>query len=353
MNKLVRFFLMSTMAFTVFACGKDEPAPVIPELKIGSADLSQDFTGDGGTKSITVTANGQFTATADQDWVTISNLTYSPTAQSFFTINVAKSTVEEPPTAAVTVALTGAASVTIDISQEEGVADRDFLKPTGLWTVAKPGDIEWFTWTKDVDANGSEGVKAAGPPPTIAGPRDVQAWALKTEDHIKFYSPLTAPAKNYTIMWDLRVNEKPGPGYIPLFQPYLNDGDAAAFYNTNGSKYNGRDHIAVGFVASYSDSIVEYSKWHRLVAVVNIANGVAQMYLNGKPITQPNGELRTKTDMATEDNNQRFTIGAILYLFLDNDGEDGPIDCAGFAVWDQPLTAEEVAALGNTEKRIY
>lgn len=355
MNKFFRIFMMTTMAFTVFACGKDEePAPAVPELKIASADLSQLFTGEGGTKTISVTANAAFTAVSDQDWCTITNLTYG--TQSFFTINVAASTVEEERTAKVTVSLTGATSIEIAVTQEEGIAPRDFVKPTGLWTVAKPGTIEWYTWTAGVDANDLEGTPSSTVPPIIDGPGDVKAWALTKEDHIKVYNPLTMPTVDYTIMWDVKINEL--SRYIPLLQPVVTAGnpDAAIFLRSGGSR--GKTHYDFGFVASYSDSLYSLDTWYRIVAVVNISNGTAQMYVDGEPIQKWDADLlthvlQTKTGMDSDDNKARFTLSTNFYLFLDDDGEDGPIDCAGFAAWDQVLTADEVKALGTVAKRIY
>jgi hypothetical protein len=358
MKSFLKYAVVVSLACMVFACG-DKDEVVDPVLTIGATDLTQEFTADGGTKAISVTANGLFTAVADadQDWLTITNVTYSATAESFFRINVAVSKVFEARTAKVTVALEGATSIVITVNQEEGQPDRDFLQPTGIWTVAKPGDIEWFTHTKDVDTKGSEGVPATKPVAIIDdGPGGIKAWALTAEDHIKVYSPLSVPAIYYTLSFDIRVNEKPGPGYIPLFQPRVtNVGDAAAFFRASSATRDGvwPYHLAVGYVSSYSDSIVTYKEWHRIVATVDIAGSIGQMYLDGDPITKPDGTIRTKEDMSTPDNDARFSIQSVFYLFLDNDWEDGAIDVAGFAAWDTFLTAEQVKALGNAEKRIY
>jgi len=46
-------------------------------------------------------------------------------------------------------------------------------------------------------------------------------------------------------------------------------------------------------------------------------------------------------------------IKDFFWIFTDNDGECGELDCSGLAFWNRTLTAEEVAALGEIEKAPY
>jgi len=113
MNKFFKLFLMTTMAFTVFACGEDDepvPAPVV--LSVNAVDKAQAFEVTGGSKTVVVTASAAFTATSDQTWCTISGLT-----QVLFKIDVAANTTTEARTAKITVALSGATSIEIAVSQ--------------------------------------------------------------------------------------------------------------------------------------------------------------------------------------------------------------------------------------------
>jgi hypothetical protein len=132
-NKLFRFLLMTTIAFAMFACEKKAELVVDPVLEISTEDQTVILSGEANTKSITVNTNGQFTAVADSVWCTITNITYlaATPAQSSFTINVAKNTVEEPRTATVTVSLE-TKSITIAVTQEEGEPDGKKDKPAVL-----------------------------------------------------------------------------------------------------------------------------------------------------------------------------------------------------------------------------
>jgi hypothetical protein len=422
MNKFFRLFLMSTMAFTVFACGEDEePAPVV-ELSINAADKTQAFDETGGSKTIVVVASGAFTAISDQTWCTISGLT-----QSLFKIEVAANTTTEARTAKVTVALTGATSIEIAVSQAatpevvlppailmaqplmfhfdtpvaglkyatittnredydvivnadwvttEKTADQldqlllkimvaeskveaereatvtihvdgatdvvlhvsqaAYIPPvvapnaTAKWNVAAPGNIEWYKWA----ANKTIGTPAGAAPATVEGPGGVQAWACATEDHFKITNPLTVPTTVYTLLWDVRIATLGTPKYRPLLQTKEdnNDGDADVFISNN--------QIGLG---SYSQNVLVNDTWHRIIVVVNVDAATeaksALFYVDGQPVL-------TKSITSAGDID-RYTLQTIFWIFLDDDNEDGPIDCAGVALWNKTLSAAEILSLGN------
>ncbi len=93
----------------------------------------------------------------------------------------------------------------------------------------------------------------------------------------------------------------------------------------------------VGTTASgYSTAAVTPNDWHRFVITVN--NGVQHdIYLDGKI-------LKVGTPLAIDG---RFALDSLLLMFGDDDGDDGDIDIAEVSIWDNTLTATEVANLGK------
>ncbi len=105
-----------------------------------------------------------------------------------------------------------------------------------------------------------------------------------------------------------------------------NDGDC--FINPGGN---------IGVAATgYADYVVKPNEWYRLV--ISVKNGAHyRYYLDGQLVL--NGIVQSVDG--------RFALDNTLLMFADEDGEDGEIDCAELAIWDRPLTDEEVKQLGG------
>jgi hypothetical protein len=105
-----------------------------------------------------------------------------------------------------------------------------------------------------------------------------------------------------------------------------NDGDC--FINTSGN---------IGVAATgYSSYTVKTNEWYRLV--ISVKNGTHyQYYLDGQLLH--NGNVQSLDG--------RFALDNLLLVFADEDGEDNEIHCAELAIWNYPLSAAEVAALGG------
>jgi hypothetical protein len=86
----------------------------------------------------------------------------------------------------------------------------------------------------------------------------------------------------------------------------------------------------------YSTTAVTVNEWHRFV--VSIKNGTQHnYYLDGQL-------LYAGTALAIDG---RFALDSLLLMFGDDDGDDGDIDVAEMRMWNYPLTAGEVTALGK------
>ncbi|MCI0515972.1 metallophosphoesterase [candidate division KSB1 bacterium] len=131
----------------------------------------------------------------------------------------------------------------------------------------------------------------------------------------------------YSLLIDFKVSAL--GVWHTFFQTNLtNSNDGDGFINPEGN-------IGVG-ATGYSSYAVKKNEWYRLV--ISVKNGsYYRYYLDGQLLL--NG--------ATQTVDGRFALENLLLVFADNDGEDAEIDCAELAIWNYPLTADEVKALGG------
>ncbi|MFY9152462.1 MAG: LamG-like jellyroll fold domain-containing protein [Prolixibacteraceae bacterium] len=109
-----------------------------------------------------------------------------------------------------------------------------------------------------------------------------------------------------------------------------NVGDADLFTNKTN---------AIGTAqTSYTSNTIQGNTWYRMVLTVR--NGeYFRMYINGE----------LWLDVAGQSVDGRFALGEKLLLFADDDGDDGTIYCSEVGFWDLPLTADQVALLGDAK----
>jgi hypothetical protein len=305
------------MASVLFACEEDEKTG-IPVLSVKAANKSLSFGVAGGSKMIVVTASAVYTVTVEsgKTWMTATN------NGNVLTVKVDASTEVIEREANITIHVDGAEDVIVRVTQAPYVPP---LIPTSKWTVAAPGNMEWYKW----GGNKTIGMPAAGAPATIAGPGGRQAWALVKEDHVKITNPLTAPTTVYTLLWDIKSSAL--SGYRPLLQTKEdnNDGDGDIFINGK--------RVGLG---SYSADVLTENTWHRIVVSVDASDAKqAIFYVDGQPIL-------TKS-LSSASDADRYTLQRIFWVFLDDDNEDNALDCAGIALWNTNLSAEQILTLGT------
>ena len=130
----------------------------------------------------------------------------------------------------------------------------------------------------------------------------------------------------YTLLFDIKYT---GITWKPLFRTRLsNSADSQLFINPS-------QQVGGNGIGGYSTRKTTEDTWYRVVVTVD--NGTARrLYVDGELWYDGNaGEL---DDLAA--------LPAVLPLFIDNDGEDGPIKVTNLAIWSSPLDAAQVAALG-------
>jgi len=119
-------------------------------------------------------------------------------------------------------------------------------------------------------------------------------------------------------------------------------GDWYCFFQTNPDNSNDGDCFInpygnIGVAATgYSPEAITSGQWYRLVIAVDNGNRYTY-YLDGIPYLQA----------VVQDVDGRFALDNILLLFADENAEDNPICVSEVAIWDVPLTDDQVASLGG------
>ncbi|MCK6600243.1 MAG: metallophosphoesterase [Bacteroidetes bacterium] len=131
----------------------------------------------------------------------------------------------------------------------------------------------------------------------------------------------------YSLRFDFRADDV--GTWKAFFQTSAaNNSDADCFINTAGN---------IGTAATgYTPYKVIAGQWYRLVIVVK--NGsYFRYYIDGK----------LALEGVSQQVDGRFALESVLLAFADEDGEDGNLRVAELAIWNYPLTTEEVQNLGG------
>ncbi|MBN1421575.1 MAG: metallophosphoesterase [Planctomycetes bacterium] len=132
----------------------------------------------------------------------------------------------------------------------------------------------------------------------------------------------------YAFIIDFRVPVI-GPWYTFFQIDPANRNDGETFVRTDGA-------IGVGDVG-YSTVHIAAGIWYRLGIAVDLSSGLYSIYLDGERIV----------DGLPQSLDGRFSLDSTVLLFADENGEDGPIDVSLVAVFDRPLTEDEMRTLGG------
>jgi hypothetical protein len=199
---------------------------------------------------------------------------------------------------------------------------------TGWWKFDNPANL-----TAAEPGYGND-LELTGTQTAIAGP--VSGNGAVTIPQGSYYKMTHGIAPNgggtkvnrYSLMFDFKVSNLGIWHTFYQADSAVTDDDGDYFKNTSGML--GR--WAIG----YSTSPVAVDTWYRLVITSDIPTSF-KSYLNGTL-------LQDHTPPAIDD---RQSLLSYVFLFGDNDGDDGDIDIAEVAIWDYPLSESEVLALGG------
>jgi hypothetical protein len=138
---------------------------------------------------------------------------------------------------------------------------------------------------------------------------------------------------SFVNQWSILIDFK-----VPSLSPWY------CFYQTNTANSNdgdcfirpGSGQIGVG-QTGYSSTGIQVNTWYRMVISVNNTTNAYNIYLDGIQILPG----------STDGLDGRFSLNSTLLLFADENGEDAAITVSRVAIYDDPLSGAEAAALGT------
>jgi hypothetical protein len=335
MKAVLKFLLCLSSAMFLFAC-QDEKADIeLPALAIADVWTNMRFdTPDAVTKTITVTANGAFAATADQTWC---NVKVTPGLLNNLTISLEANNAETPRTAKITLTAAGAESIEMTVRQT-GTVDESLL-PVGRWLFDDASNLVKADVGRDLEIVVETAKGSTGAPFSVDGPSaDNKAVRIPKYTYFKAFHGIAANGggslvNEYTLVIDFKIPET-GKWYTFFQTDLANANDGECFVRAN----NGFG-IGVG-ESGYSSGPTEANVWHRLVISTALGKSY-DIYLDGE-------KVHSTTDMSKTgvDSHYALPLEGVI-LFGDDDGDDGEMDIAGVSILDHVLNETKVKELGT------
>ncbi|MBN2327025.1 MAG: hypothetical protein JXR73_07710 [Candidatus Omnitrophica bacterium] len=202
----------------------------------------------------------------------------------------------------------------------------------GVWDFDDPSNLAKATIGEDVEIVGALS--------SVPGLSQTDGAALIPKGSYLLVHHGIAPnggggyVNNYSLVFDIKIPEL-GAWYSFFNTNDSNSNDGEVFVNPDGN-------IGVG-ATGYSEETISAGLWHRLAIVVDLELGEIYYYLNGKMI-----------NAATEQSlDGRFSLYSVndstpwILFFADDSGDDASLFVSRAAMYDYPLTDEEVQALAG------
>jgi hypothetical protein len=325
----------------MFAC-QEEYERVVPPVDIAGT-LVQDVPVEGGTYYLTLTYDGEVTVKAPDAWCTAE---YLPgTASNNIKITVAPNTELLPDelyakrrSTGVSILTFSNPTINVQLNQA-GQTPPVLAKPeiVGNWQFSDPANFGKAATGQDLVLNGSgffeaEGINGGMAVEVAKGSYFLAKHGIEANGGGKLVN-------NYSIMIDFKL---PNDNRYCFYQTNLaNDDDVDFFLRSN------MHDLGIGNVyANLTADPVKSGVWYRLVVSAQLGESL-KYYLNGKEIFSHSGDGDAALD-------RRLAFDpAGVFLFADEDGEDENIYVAQVTIWDQPLEAADVAALGDAGSNDY
>lgn len=148
----------------------------------------------------------------------------------------------------------------------------------------------------------------------------------------------------YSILFDIKTTQRSGAsGWMSLYNTTaVNANDGDAFIQNAGLGISG------DYAGGWTDNV-----WTRVVMTVDLTQPTAMnMYVNGTWVNSidigPGVDGRWAL-YTTQDND---SDGDHVWLFMDNDGDNGAGYVSQIAFWDEALSANQVADLGRVGEAV-
>jgi len=327
MYRYMKYILVFAWACMIFAC-KEDYVREIPTLEV-DGELSHETPREGAVYFLTVKASEQFTAASTKIWCKTEIIKDATTNNVKITVEPNSGFLRD---AEVNVVVYSLPTVKATIHQDGD--DPTAVEPQGPQIVGS-----WLF--ADATQPGKAAVGNALTPvgagfTSVAGPNGGKATRVAVGSYLVADHGIEAnggglKVNEYTILYDYRLPEL-DKWYCFLQTEVANTGDGEIFIRPSGLLTNSN--------IGYSENAVpQDANWHRLVISCKSPE-YCKFYIDGKLF------FEGKTTALALDNRYSLELSGVA-LFADDEDEDADIDCAGIAIWNRPLTAEEVALLGS------
>jgi len=210
----------------------------------------------------------------------------------------------------------------------------------GLWLFDREGDVGHATIGQDLQVVGAApawsrqladdfGTTLGGAITTVGGPANFLRCL-----HGIAPNGGGAYVNRYSMVMDLFSPPASRGSWRALFQTSESNGNDADYFIRNGD-----DRVGVAAL-TYGPAINE-AAWTRLVITFALESSASSSVIR----TYVNGALHhTHSGQSTDG---RFALGPSVLMFADEDNENAPMHLAALAIYDGPLSADDVAALGG------
>jgi hypothetical protein len=320
------------LACVVFAC-QEEYERNVPPVDI-TGELTQDVPVEGGTYYLTLSYEGEVTVKSAEAWCTAE---YLPgTANNNIKITVAPN---EDKRRSAQVSILTFSNPTINVSLNQAGIAIVVIKPeiVGNWQFNNPDNWGKASAGADLELKGSAFFETEG----INGGKAVE---VGKGSHFIARHGMEATGggtkvNSYTILMDFKLPAATRACFVQT--DMANGNDVDIFLRPNMFE------LGIGNVyADLSADPIKENVWYRLVVCAQLGESL-RYYLNGKEVFNHDG-----TGDAALDSRLAFDPAGVL-LFGDEDGEDELIHVSQVTIWDQPMAAEDVAALGAAGSNDY
>jgi hypothetical protein len=321
------------LACVVFAC-QEEYERNVPPVDI-TGELTQNVPVEGGTYYLTLAYAGEVTVKSTEAWCTAEYL--SGTAGNNIKITVASN---DDKKRAAQVSILTFSNPTINVSlNQAGIAAPVVEKAeiVGNWQFNDPNNWGKASEGADLELKGSAFFETAG----INGGKAVEVGkgSYFLAKHGLEATGGGTKVNNYTIMMDFKL---PAATRACFVQTDMANGSDVDIY-LRPNMYE----LGIGNVyCDLSADPIKENVWYRLVVCAQLGESL-RYYLNGKEVFNHDG-----SGDAALDSRLAFDPTGVL-LFADEDGEDELIHVSQVTIWDQPMAAEDVAALGAVGSNDY
>ena len=222
-------------------------------------------------------------------------------------------------------------AIAAPLPDDSGVSKQPMTELVGLWEFDDPSDLLHGTIGAALELTGVHmAVDGYDGPGGSDGAVSIDIGSYYTVNH--GISP--NGGGNAVNEWSLLID---------FMYPATSSGAWIAFYQTDANNTNDADcfvrysdgALGVGDTG-YSYTATSYEIWYRMVVTVD-NSGFYRIYVNGK----------LWLDGPGQDLDGRFSLEPTMLLFADENEEDNEIYISTVALYDYPLTVEEVATLNG------